>query len=341
MTAAGTPDEDEAIRGISRYRPAAPMRTVDSAPVTDRPVRGGVVERARSTGTSSRARWAAVGAAVAVSLGAGGGVGWFAHAADTPASTFVGIAPCRLFDTRPAPDNVGDRSTPLAAGEELTRQVRGANGNCNIPATATAIAYNLTIPTSIDGFLTIFPADATRPKSSSINPVAGEQVKANSGIVGLSATGAIKLFTLTGPVNAILDITGYYTAASGSSNGVIPSGTTVTGEITFDGHQPNNTTSDRLGIDLPGTAPVALTSATVNFATGGTDNDATCTGSATAPTAPPGKVCIYLSGAGSGVSDFDGRVGLLPTRHFMVSFKPLGSDNGDMTFLASWAYTAP
>ncbi|MEZ5248717.1 MAG: hypothetical protein R2713_05710 [Ilumatobacteraceae bacterium] len=70
--------EDAAIRGISRYRPAAPMRTVDLPPVIDRPVRGGVVERARSTGTSSRARWAAFGAAVAVSLGAGGGVGWFA-----------------------------------------------------------------------------------------------------------------------------------------------------------------------------------------------------------------------------------------------------------------------
>jgi len=290
---------------------------------------------------ASRSRWAALGAAVAVSLGAGGGVGWLAHAADTPASTFVGIAPCRLFDTRPAPDNVGDRSTPLAAGEELTRQVRGANGNCNIPATATAIAYNLTIPTSINGFLTIFPADAARPNSSSINPVAGEQVKANSGIVGLSATGAIKLFTLTGPVNAILDITGYYTAASGSSNGVIPSGTTVVGEITFDGHTPGNTTSDRIGVDLPGVAPVALTTATVNFASLANDNDATCTGTFAAPTAPPGKVCLYLQSSGSGVTDFDGRAGTLATRHFVVSFKPAGPAGQDMVFLATWAYTAP
>ena len=71
------------------------------------------MSRRLRNGSFSRSRWAAVGAAVAVSLGAGG-VGWLAHAANTPPSTFVGIAPCRLFDTRPAPDNVGDRNTPLA-----------------------------------------------------------------------------------------------------------------------------------------------------------------------------------------------------------------------------------
>ena len=293
-------------------------------------------------GSVWRARWAAVGAAVAVSLGAGG-VGWLAHA-DTPPSTFVGIAPCRLFDTRPAPDNVGDRRTPLAAGEELTRQVVGANGNCNIPATATAIAYNLTIPTSIDGFLTIFPADSARPRSSSINPVGGEQVKANSGIVGLSATGAIKLYTLTGPVNAILDITGYYTAAGGSANGVIPSGQTVMGEIVFDSHASSIVQSDRVGVQFPGVAPVALTSATVNFASGASDNDATCTGTFAAPTAPPGKVCVYLGSVTTGVpaSSISGLAGNLPTRGFWVSFTATTTGaNVDLLLYATWAYTAP
>ncbi len=145
------------------------------------------------------------------------------------------------------------------AGEELTRPVWGTNGNCTIPANATAIAYNLTIPTSISGFLTIFPADAPRPTSSSINPVAGESVKANGGIVGLSATGAIKLYTLTGPTNAILDITGYFTAAGGSSSNVIPSGQTVTGEIIFDGATRFPANSDRFGVTLPGTTPTPLT----------------------------------------------------------------------------------
>ncbi|MBI5090252.1 MAG: hypothetical protein HZB15_15705, partial [Actinobacteria bacterium] len=253
---------------------------------------------------------------MAVSLGAGG-IGWIAHAANTAPSTFVGITPCRLFDTRPAPDNVGDRNTPLNAGEEFLRQVTGANGNCNIPANATAIAYNLTVPTSISGFLTIFPADAPRPTSSNINPVAGEQVKANGGIVGLSANGQIKVYTLTGPVNAILDITGYFTAG-GTPNGVIPSGQTVVGEIVYDVSQGSATGSDRIGVNLPGIAPVPLTDATVNFAAnaGMGEPDPTCTGTATNPTAPPGKVCIYRSSQSQAVNltASTASVNNLPTR---------------------------
>jgi hypothetical protein len=157
----------------------------------------------------TRSRWAAIGAAVAVSLGAGG-IGLIAHAANSTPSSFVQITPCRLFDTRPAPLNVGDRNTPLNAGEDFVRQVTGANGACTIPANATAISYNLTVPNGLDGYLTIYPADAARPNSSSINPVTGQGVKVNGGIVGLSATGAITLFTLRGPLNALLDITGYF-----------------------------------------------------------------------------------------------------------------------------------
>jgi hypothetical protein len=291
----------------------------------------------------SRSRWAAVGAAVAVSLGAGS-VGWIASAANSAPSTFVAIAPCRLFDTRPAPDNVGNRNTQLAAGEELTRQVWGTNGNCTIPSNATAIAYNLTVPTSISGFLTIFPADATRPTASSINPVAGESVKANGGIVGLSATGAIKLYTLTGPTDAILDITGYFTSAGGSTSSAIPSGQTVIGEIIWDSIVYNGTSSDRVGVTLPGAAPVALTDANVNVANAGAgDADATCTGTATAPTAPPGKVCIYVASRNRvTLSTISGLAGVLTTRAFWLGFTPDTSIGGaDALLYATWAYTAP
>jgi hypothetical protein len=170
--------------------------------------------------TLARSRWAGIGAAVAVSLGAGG-IGLIAHAAGSSApSSFVSITPCRLFDTRPA-TLVGDRNTPLNAGEDFARPVWGTNGQCTIPSTATGISYNLTVPTGINGFLTVYPADATRPGSSSINPVAGEGVKANGGIVGLSAAGAIKVYTLTGPVDALLDITGYFLPARGPSEAYV------------------------------------------------------------------------------------------------------------------------
>ena len=167
-----------------------------------------------------RSRWAAVGAAVAVSLSSGGAV-WLAHAAGESApASFVSITPCRLFDTRPGSDTVGNRSAALNAGEVFDRQVWGSNGNCLIPSTATAIAYNLTVPDAgINGFMTIYPGDAARPGSSVINPVAGAGVKSNGGVVGLSATGSIKLFTSSGPLNALLDINGYFVAAAAGPRG--------------------------------------------------------------------------------------------------------------------------
>ncbi len=133
--------------------------------------------------TLARSRWAGIGAAVAVSLGAGG-VGLIAHAAGTSTpSSFVAVTPCRLFDTRSS-EPIGDRTTPLNADETFVRQVTGANGNCTIPAGATAINYNLTIPNGLDGFLTLYPADAERPNASTINPVTGQGVKVNGGTVG-------------------------------------------------------------------------------------------------------------------------------------------------------------
>lgn len=176
--------------------------------------------RLRSTGGGlSRSRWAAVGAAVAVSLGAGGVV-MFAHADSGSASTFVSIVPCRLFDTRIPPDGVGDRSSPLGSAETFTREVWGSNGACTIPATATGIAYNMTVPDpSVSGFIKVYPSDAAVPNASAINPVAGGGTKANSGIVGLSATGGIALFNQAGPLNVLLDITGYFTLAGAAEVG--------------------------------------------------------------------------------------------------------------------------
>src|SRR6187549_2062151 len=97
-----------------------------------------------NAGPVSRARWAAIGAAVAVSLGAGGVAVTHAVVSTGERDAFVPISPCRLFDLRPAPDTVGTRSTPLSASETYTQPVRGDNGLCHIPADATAVAMNVT-----------------------------------------------------------------------------------------------------------------------------------------------------------------------------------------------------
>lgn len=159
----------------------------------------------------SRLRWAAVGAAVAVTLGAGG-IGVVRAAVDSgPRPVFLPITPCRLVDTRPPPANVGARATPLGPGEIATFAVHGTHGHCAIPAGAVAITTNVTItsPTS-NGFMTVFPADAPLPNSSNLNWVAGQAPTPNAVTVDLSADGRIKVFNERGSVNLIIDIVGYY-----------------------------------------------------------------------------------------------------------------------------------
>jgi hypothetical protein len=321
----------------------------------------------RGLDSLARSRWAAIGAAVAVAVGAGG-AGWVAHAAPGPtASVFVSITPCRLFDTRPS-TQVADRATPLDSGETWTRPVWGSNGQCTIPSTATSISYNLTIPDpTVTGFMTLYPADVSRPGSSSINPVANGGTKANSGIVGLSAAGAMNIYNHAGPIDAVMDVTGYYVAGGAGATGpagaagaagaagpqglaawdTIPSGQTVTGEIIYDAQSAGSLITDGLAVNLPGVAPVALDAAHVNFGklSGASDADAACDGTDIAhPTAPRGMVCIYMDPGSTSSIDLtklSGDVFNMPTRAFFVAWTPNGAAGDDEFIYASWAYTAP
>jgi hypothetical protein len=150
----------------------------------------------------SRSRWAAFGAAVAVTLGAGG-VSWVgATISSGSKAVFVPITPCRLVDTRP--------SAPLTAKQTKTYPVHGTNGACTIPNGATAISGNLTItdPTD-DGFMTVAPAGGVG-NSSNLNWLRGQSPTPNAFTVALSAGGAIDVFNDRGTVNVVIDINGYY-----------------------------------------------------------------------------------------------------------------------------------
>jgi hypothetical protein len=159
-----------------------------------------------------RTRWAAIGAAIAVSLGGGVAV---THAAigTGPRPVFIAITPCRLLDSRPAPDNVGSRSTPIDPGEVHVQQVTGSNGNCTgIPSDATAVALNVTsLNASSPSNLSVYPADAPSPPlSSNLNYFAGQAPTPNKVDVKLSATGTIALRNAAGTVDVIVDVVGYY-----------------------------------------------------------------------------------------------------------------------------------
>jgi len=173
-------------------------------------------------GSLWRSRWAAIGAAVAVTLGSGGVL--VAHAVSSGASSFVAVTPCRLYDTRPAPNSTGGRSTPLGTAEVVTLTVRGTNGTCTIPSDAIGVSANVT---TLDGtaqsFLTIFPADAAQPNASSNNWTAGQSATPNKVDSKLSADGKIKVFNAAGTVDIIVDVVGYY-ESSASASGTGPAG---------------------------------------------------------------------------------------------------------------------
>jgi len=174
-----------------------------------------VIDRLANT----RRRGAAIGAAVVLAVGAGGVAITSATGSSTP-STFTPITPCRLMDTRPGPNNVGPRNTPLAGGTPYTAQVTGTNGNCTIPTTATAVNLNVTsVAPSANGFLTVWPSDQTKPLSSSLNWVAGQAPTPNSVTVALSTTGQVSFQASAGTVNLIADVTGYYEPATGGAQG--------------------------------------------------------------------------------------------------------------------------
>ena len=161
-----------------------------------------------------RIRWSAIGAAVAVTF-AGGLALPSAKATNTNGGgagvVFVPVVPCRLFDTRPTPDNVGPRTSPLGATDVYTQQVTGTNGNCTIPAAATAVALNVTTTNAtVASYLTLWPADAPRPLASNLNWVPGSPPTPNKVDVKLSTDGRVSLYNNAGNVDVLADIVGYY-----------------------------------------------------------------------------------------------------------------------------------
>lgn len=166
-----------------------------------------------STHTMWRSRWAAVGAALAVAVGAGTGVLTTAQATvgSGERNVFIATTPCRLFDTRPGAQ-VGPRTSPLAPNDTLTTPVRGNVGNCIVPADATAVMMNVTaIEPSEATYLTVYPGDVSRPVASNLNVAGGASATPNLVTVLLGAAlGDIKIYNSAGTVHVLADVVGYF-----------------------------------------------------------------------------------------------------------------------------------
>jgi hypothetical protein len=114
---------------------------------------------------------------------------------------FYTVPPCRVADTR--------TGLPLASGESRSFPVAGL---CGIPATARAVAVNLTaISPTGTGSLTVWPAGGLAPTASALNFAAG-QTRANNALLLLGNDGLAVRPQVggSGTVHLVLDVSGWF-----------------------------------------------------------------------------------------------------------------------------------
>ncbi len=138
--------------------------------------------------------------------------GYYTNEYGPDGARFRAIDPVRIADTRH-----GIGGTPL--GPDETRTIR-ATGYSGIPVTGpTAVVLNVTVDAATAwSFLTISPADVTRPNASNLNYVAGDTV-ANQVIVRVPADGMIDIYNAFGTTTVIVDLVGYYEDAGSDYTG--------------------------------------------------------------------------------------------------------------------------
>lgn len=160
--------------------------------------------------TMWRSRWAAVGAAVAITLGAGGIGIVDATKSSGERAVYTAIEPCRLLDTR-ADQGIGGRTTPLGPGEVYTITAHGNNGQCTgIPNDTLALELNVTgLQNTGNTHFTIWSGAGAVPNASHVNLAPGARPTPNSVTTELDgAKFAIRNNSAT--ANVIIDIVGIY-----------------------------------------------------------------------------------------------------------------------------------
>lgn len=123
----------------------------------------------------------------------------------------IQITPCRLADTRPAPNNVGPRLGKLGPAETVTFDVQEASTKCAglIPTDAVGLSMNVTaLNASSKSFFTIWPG-GPRPLASSLNPAPGEPPTPNA-VATPTAGGEFSVYNNRGNTDILIDINGYY-----------------------------------------------------------------------------------------------------------------------------------
>ena len=145
------------------------------------------------------------------------------------------VAPARVFETRAGEDTVDGRFEGvgrLAAGSTTALAIAGRGG---VGSDAVAVVVNVTAIAPGDrGFVTMYPCDAERPTTSSLNYAIGA-VTGNSAIVKLSGAGELCVFTRSA-TDLVIDVNAWLAPSPGFES-LVPArlAETRAGERTDDG----------------------------------------------------------------------------------------------------------
>lgn len=128
----------------------------------------------------------------------------------TPGALFYPITPTRAYDSRD-PGSGGALAGSVATGLHGAPRTTPVNLGGAIPATATAVAYNLTVTgTTRSGFAANAPTPVVAG-TSSLNWPSANSVVANGSVVGLDASGNLTTWVGgRGQAEYLIDLVGYF-----------------------------------------------------------------------------------------------------------------------------------
>lgn len=132
-------------------------------------------------------------------------------------TTFVPVAPCRLADTRPAPDRVGSAGS-FGADETKTFVARGSNGKCVLPADAVGLSLNVTaVGASAAGWLRVWPCGSPEPSTASVN-YRESLAFPNAVVVPVDSSGAVCVVSQRS-TDVVVDVSGWFESGVKSGSG--------------------------------------------------------------------------------------------------------------------------
>ena len=231
------------------------------------------------------------------------------------ASVFVPVTPSRLADTRQPVCGC----TPTGV-DELELQVAGRAG---VPVGATSAVLTLTVASPAGyGFLTAWPAGTARPTVSSVNVSRAGATVANTQIIPLSASGAVRVFTSMAS-KVIVDVNGYFAPATGpvSAGRFLP----VSPLRLVDTRQPGQggafTAGETRSFDPRPRLGVGYSAVAVNVTMTGTSGGGSYVTVFPAAQAQPGTSNVNADGAGESRAAF----AIVPTSGALSVFASAGT----------------